>query len=86
VLSEHELLARFHDYGQIHGGELYLASTAAHDFVAACQENEIAVVGIEGFKVSGDKRLPLLDGIADYSARIIHESQTRSWDSLHNVL
>jgi hypothetical protein len=68
VLSEHELLARFHDYGQIHGGELYLASTAAHDFVAACQENEIAVVGIEGFKVSGDKRLPLLDCIADYSA------------------
>ncbi len=68
MLSEHDLLTRFRNRGQIHGGELYLSSAAAHDFVAACQENAIAVVGIEGFKVSGGKKLPLLDCIADYSA------------------
>jgi len=68
VLSEQDLLTCFRHRGQMHGDELYLSSTAARDFVAACQENEIAVVGIEGFKVSGGKRLPLLDGIADYSA------------------
>ena len=68
MLSEQDLLTRFRNRGQMHGGELYLSSAAARDFVAACQENEIAVVGIEGFKVSGGKRLPLLDRIADYSA------------------
>ena len=68
MLSEHDLLTRFRNCGQIHGGELYLASAAACDFVAACQENDIAVLGIEGFKVSGGKKSPLLDCIADYSA------------------
>ena len=75
MLSAQDLLTRFRDRGQIHGGELYLSSTAAHDFVAACQENEIAVVGIEGFRVSGGKRIPLLDCIADYSATSAHTWQ-----------
>ena len=68
MLSEQDLLTRFRDRGQLHGGELYLSSAAARDFVTACQENEMAVVGIEGFRVSGGKRISLLDCIADYSA------------------
>jgi len=68
MFSERDLLARFRHRGQIHGDELYLSSAAACDFIAACQENAIAVIGIEGFKVSGCKKTPLLDCMADYSA------------------
>jgi hypothetical protein len=67
VLSESDLVTCFRSRGQMQGGELYLSLAATLDFISACQENEIAVVGIEGFTDAGRKKTPLLDCIADYS-------------------
>ena len=35
-----------------------------------CKNNEIAVLGIEGFKIKGDKRVPDMDCIVDFSASL----------------
>lgn len=35
-----------------------------------CKNNEIAVLGIEGFKVKGGKRVPDMDCIVDFSASL----------------
>ena len=67
MLTEHDLVVCFRTRGQIQGGELYLPLAAALDFLSACQENDIAVVGIEGFTDAGGKKTPVLDCIADYS-------------------
>ena len=32
-----------------------------------CDEHDVAVLGIEGFKIVGDKRVPDMDCIADFS-------------------
>ena len=67
MLTEHDLVACFRHRGQMQGGELYLPLSAALDFLSACQENDIAVVGIESLQDVGGKKTPLLDCIADYS-------------------
>lgn len=36
--------------------------------LAFCDGHDAAVLGIEGFKIVGDKRIPDLDCIADFSA------------------
>lgn len=35
-----------------------------------CKDNEIAVLGIEGFKIKEDKRVPDMDCIVDFSASL----------------
>jgi len=39
----------------------------AFDFITSCQENNLAVIGIEGFSYEGKMLKPQLDMIADYS-------------------
>jgi hypothetical protein len=39
-----------------------------HKLLVFCDEHDAAVLGIEGFKVIGDKRVPDMDCIADFSA------------------
>lgn len=36
-----------------------------------CDEHDAAILGIEGFKIVGDKRVPDMDCIADFSALAI---------------
>jgi len=35
-----------------------------------CKNNDIAVLGIEGFKIKGGKRIPDMDCIVDFSASL----------------
>lgn len=35
-----------------------------------CEGNDIAVLGIEGFRIKGDKRVPDMECIVDFSASI----------------
>ncbi|WP_042556007.1 MULTISPECIES: hypothetical protein [Pseudomonas] len=42
-----------------------------HKLLVFCDEHDVAVLGIEGFKVVGDKRVPDMDCIADFSALTI---------------
>lgn len=39
-----------------------------HKLLVFCDEHDVAVLGIEGFKVVGDKRVPDMDCIADFSS------------------
>ena len=58
------------------GGELYLSKDSALDFIRACQENDLAVIGLEAFLYEDGKLIPQIDLIADYSSTISH-----SWES-----
>jgi len=49
-------------------GELFLDTPTALDFVAACQEKDLAVLGLEGFILDSGKLRPQLDMVADYSS------------------
>lgn len=49
-------------------GELYLTLPTALDFVADCNRNQLAIVGIEGFSYQNGLLRARLDLIADLSA------------------
>jgi hypothetical protein len=53
--------------GRSRGGEIYLTPEAAIDCVRVCEENDVAVVGVEGFILDEASTAPLLDEIADFS-------------------
>jgi hypothetical protein len=54
--------------GVQHGTELYFEIDAAPEVVAFCDQQGIAIVGMEGFLLKEDGLYPLLDHIADFSA------------------
>jgi hypothetical protein len=80
VLSEKEIYAKFQEVGISRGGELYLQPRHALDFIRACQENNIAVIGIEGFIYENGQLAPQLDMIADYSS-----GNETSWNDYKNT-
>lgn len=41
--------------------------------VEYCEDNNIAILGVEGFRVKGDKRVPDMDYIVDFSASLNEE-------------
>jgi hypothetical protein len=49
MLSENETTGRFRKCGMFRGNELYLKVPIAFDFLATCQENNLAIIGVEGF-------------------------------------
>ena len=42
----------------------------AFKLVDYCERNNIAILGIEGFKVKGDRRIPDMDCIVDFSSSL----------------
>ena len=70
MLSEDEITNRFRKYGMTRGGgELYLEVPMALNFLTTCQENSLAVIGIEGFIYHRENGTieAKMDYIADYS-------------------
>ena len=70
MLSENEIVNRFQKHGMIRGGgELYLEVPIAFNFLEACQENNLASIGIEGFLYDEEQNTieAKMDYIADYS-------------------
>jgi hypothetical protein len=50
MLSEDEIINQFRKHGMTRGaGSLYLKVPTAFDFLAMCQENNLAIIGVEGF-------------------------------------
>lgn len=68
MLSETEIFERYRQHEIVQGGELYFSLPKAFDFLVECQENDIAVIGIEGFLCNQGMIKPQLDMIADYSS------------------
>ncbi len=49
------------------GGEIYLRWESIAKFTNMCTQNNIAIIGIEGFKLKEEKIIPDMDLIADFS-------------------
>lgn len=83
MLSETEIIDRFREHGIFQeGDELYLRAPMALKFVEVCQENELAVIGFEGFFYDDDEETiePLLDQIADFST-----VKAAHWEEFRNL-
>ncbi|MBI1928512.1 hypothetical protein HYR99_30250 [Candidatus Poribacteria bacterium] len=83
MLSETEIIDRFRQHGIFQDdGELYLRVPIALKFVEVCQENELAIIGFEGFYYDDEKETiePLFDQIADFSAL-----KASSWEEFRNL-
>lgn len=81
MLSEKQVFDQFISRGVAGDyGELYLPRASSLEFIQACEENDLAVVGIEGFRYEDGKLLPQLDLIADYSS-----TPDASWSSYKNA-
>ena len=83
MLSEKEITNSFRKHGMTRGaGELYLEVPSAFNFLTTCQENNLAVIGIEGFiyhKENGAIEAKM-DYIADYS-----NMKTPSWEEYRDL-
>ena len=80
MLSENEIIAHFRQNGVFQGGELYLEIPTALKFLTRCDENDLAVIGVEGFQYRCGKVKPLLDQIADYSS-----AKASRWEEFRDI-
>ncbi len=53
--------------GMTRGGEVYLTPEAAAACVRICEDDDVAVIGLEGYLIDEASTVPLLDQIADFS-------------------
>lgn len=67
MLQEKEILKRYEAQGFKSGNSLYLSTAYAIQFVQDCQNNNLSIIGIEGFHRQENLLQPLLDKIADFS-------------------
>ncbi len=79
-MTEEELLRQYKTRGIIRGRELYLNLPDATNFISDCQANNLAVVGIEGFRESEGTITPDLNIIADYT-----DASPSDWDAFRNT-
>jgi len=81
-LSEAELFGQFRSRGVSNGLSLYVPREAAFDFIRACGQNNLAVLGIEGLVLKDDSIHPRLDMIADYSPR----QEDKEWERYRDMV
>jgi hypothetical protein len=68
MLTEHELLSIYLGRAaHVVGSEMYFAPDVALEFLAACEENNLALIGIEAFVFQDPELMPQLDLIAGRS-------------------
>lgn len=82
MLSTAKIISRFRKHGIFRGNELYLKVPIARDFLATCQENNLAILGVEGFIYHEeiDAIESKLDYIADFS-----EVEAPNWEVYRNL-
>ncbi|MFM0028371.1 hypothetical protein PQR70_19145 [Paraburkholderia madseniana] len=57
------------------GTEIYVEGEAALGIPADCEDNNVAIIGVDTFTITPGSTYPHLDGIADYSPKV-----RRPWD------
>lgn len=60
---------RYRDRGLQRGREVYLDAGTAAEYVRDCENENVAILGIEGFLLRGDDLIPQMDLICDFSPR-----------------
>lgn len=76
-LSEDDLVEFFRPRGLFRGNELYLDPTTSVDFADACEKNDLAIIGIEGFIYTPPWLEPQMDLIADWS---LGKREAEAWE------
>ncbi|MBC6476005.1 MAG: hypothetical protein GDA48_26965 [Hormoscilla sp. GM102CHS1] len=80
MLSETDILEQYSAQGFVLGRELYLSLPQAFNLIADCYQNNLAVIGIEGFICEKGMLEPQLDTIADFSS-----NNSDNWDSYRDI-
>ncbi|MCZ8049795.1 MAG: hypothetical protein GPI90_20905 [Microcystis aeruginosa K13-05] len=80
MLKEQQLFDLYSSYGFTQGGELYLPISHSLKFLQDCQQNELAIIGIEGFIYEEGEISPQLDLIADFSS-----ISASDWQNYQNI-
>lgn len=62
-----DILERFQRKGEVRGGELLITQNDALEAILLCEQNDVAILGVEVFHISVDETTPLSDSIADCS-------------------
>lgn len=62
-----EILERFRHRGEFRGGEILITPEDALEAVSLCDQNDVAILGVEAFQLSADGTTPFPDLIADCS-------------------
>jgi hypothetical protein len=57
------------------GTEIYVEGEAARGIPAACENANVAIIGVDTFTITSGSTYPHLDGIMDFSPRV-----KRAWD------
>lgn len=65
--AEQQLEARFSDRSVLRGRERYFDLATAPTYVEACEQSDLAIIGIEGFEIENETLTPRMDLIADFS-------------------
>jgi len=88
LLSEEEIFESYRVRSPVAtrvGGELYLLLPVAFEFLETCRDNNLAVIGIEGFLYEGGLIHPQMDLIADFSSPHGASSWTVFRESCHEA-
>ncbi|MBS0352037.1 MAG: hypothetical protein JSR33_12825 [Proteobacteria bacterium] len=72
---------KFKEYNLFQGGELYIRAPFLLEFIEECAKQNIAIIGIEGFKVINNQLEPKLDAIVDFS-----ELTHADWETFKKIL
>jgi len=75
ILSENEVYELYRNTGISSENESYIPVTESIDFIITCDDNNLSVIGIEGFYQKGDMIQPDLNIIADFS-----ENEAADWE------
>jgi hypothetical protein len=66
-MSFYEIMNKFRQRGEVRGKELLLTPGDALEALLLCERSDVAVVGVEAFRLHGDTTEPLQNLIADCS-------------------
>jgi hypothetical protein len=67
-MTREELEAEFRERGSARAGGVLFGVDAALDLVSRAQDEQIPILGLEGFRTSAAGTVPSLEDIADFSA------------------
>lgn len=69
-IVEKRIQQAFADVGSEHGGEFFVPASAADRYIDTCVQESLAIIGVETFRLEGEKRKPILEQIADFSSML----------------
>ncbi len=77
----HSIYQDFVDLGTVRGGILFLPATAAVELISRARENNMRVLGVDGFFLTPQTTQPTLEHSVDYSRDFASTPAFDSWSA-----